>query len=338
MRLESKLLFFEASFINTFFTVNTLNRLIFISFIISKILNTQFIKSEAKRLGFLSCGISKAGYLEKEEPRLEDWLNKNQNGKMSYMDNHFDKRLDPTLLVDDAKSVVSLLFNYYPKDFLGSESYKIAKYAYGEDYHHVVKDKLKELLFSIQSEIGEVAGRAFVDSAPILEKAWAAKSGLGWVGKNSNLLTQKVGSFYFIAELIIDLDLESDYATTDHCGTCTACIDACPTEAIVAPYVVDGSKCISYFTIELKENIPDEMKGKFDDWAFGCDICQDVCPWNKFSKSHNEPLFNPNPNLLTMSKKEWTEITEETFRVVFKNSPLKRAKYQGIKRNIDFLQ
>ncbi|WP_073016169.1 tRNA epoxyqueuosine(34) reductase QueG [Flavobacterium micromati] len=305
---------------------------------ISKISNTQFIKSEAKRLGFLSCGISKAGYLEKEAPRLEDWLNKNQNGQMSYMDNHFDTRLDPTLLVDDAKSVVSLLFNYYPKDFQGSESYKIAKYAYGEDYHHVVKDKLKELLFSIQSEIGEVAGRAFVDSAPILEKAWAAKSGLGWVGKNSNLLTQKVGSFYFIAELIIDLDLEYDYATTDHCGTCTACIDACPTEAIVAPYVVDGSKCISYFTIELKENIPDEMKGKFDDWAFGCDICQDVCPWNKFSKSHNEPLFSPNPNLLTMSKKEWTEITEETFRVVFKNSPLKRAKYKGIKRNIDFLQ
>jgi epoxyqueuosine reductase len=289
-------------------------------------------------LGFLSCGISKAGYLEHEAPRLEGWLNQNMNGQMSYMDNHFDKRLDPTLLVDDAKSVVSLLFNYYPKDFQVDKSYKIAKYAYGEDYHHVVKDKLKELLFSIQNEIGEVAGRAFVDSAPILEKAWAAKSGLGWVGKNSNLLTQKVGSFYFIAELIIDLDLEYDFAITDHCGTCTACIDACPTEAIVAPYVVDGSKCISYFTIELKENIPDDMKGKFDDWAFGCDICQDVCPWNKFSKSHNEPLFSPNPNLLTMSKKEWTEITEETFRAVFKNSPLKRAKYAGIKRNIDFLQ
>lgn len=289
-------------------------------------------------MGFLSCGISKAGYLEHEAPRLEGWLNQNMNGQMSYMDNHFDKRLDPTLLVDDAKSVVSLLFNYYPKDFQVDKSYKIAKYAYGEDYHHVVKDKLKELLFSIQNEIGEVAGRAFVDSAPILEKAWAAKSGLGWVGKNSNLLTQKVGSFYFIAELIIDLDLEYDFAITDHCGTCTACIDACPTEAIVAPYVVDGSKCISYFTIELKENIPDDMKGKFDDWAFGCDICQDVCPWNKFSKSHNEPLFSPNPNLLTMSKKEWTEITEETFRAVFKNSPLKRAKYAGIKRNIDFLQ
>lgn len=257
---------------------------------------------------------------------------------MSYMENYFDKRLDPTLLVDDAKSVVSLLFNYYPKDFIVADSYKIAKYAYGEDYHHVVKDKLKEFLFSIQNEIGEVSGRAFVDSAPILEKAWAAKSGLGWIGKNSNLLTQKVGSFYFIAEIIIDLELEYDFATTDHCGTCTACIDACPTQAIVAPYVVDGSKCISYFTIELKDNIPAEFKNKFDDWAFGCDVCQDVCPWNKFSKAHNEPLFDTNPNLLAMSKKDWTEITEETFRIVFKNSPLKRAKYKGITRNIDFLQ
>ena len=310
----------------------------FISFIISKTSNTQFIKSEAKRLGFLSCGISKAEYLENEAPRLEKWLNNNQNGQMSYMENHFDKRLDPTLLVANAKSVVSLLYNYYPKDFLSSDSYKIAKYAYGEDYHHVVKDKLKEFLFSIQNEIGEVYGRAFVDSAPVLEKAWAAKSGLGWMGKNSNLLTQKVGSFYFIAELIIDLELEYDFATTDHCGTCTACIDACPTQAIVAPYVVDGSKCISYFTIELKDNIPAEFKGKFDDWAFGCDVCQDVCPWNKFSKAHNEPLFDTNPNLLAMSKKDWTEITEETFNIVFKKSPLKRAKFNGITRNIDFLQ
>ena len=286
----------------------------------------------------MSCGISKAEFLEQEAPRLENWLNENRNGQMAYMENHFDKRLNPTLLVDDARSVVSLLLNYYPEQLQNSDTYKISKYAYGEDYHFVIKEKLKEFLFSIQSTIGEVSGRAFVDSAPVLDKAWAAKSGLGWIGKNSNLLTQKVGSFYFIAELIIDLDLDYDNATTDHCGTCTACIDACPTEAIVAPYIVDGSKCISYFTIELKENIPQEMKGKFDDWAFGCDVCQDVCPWNKFSKPHNEPLFNPNPELLSMSKKDWREITEETFKVVFKNSPLKRAKFQGIKRNIDFLQ
>ncbi len=282
----------------------------------------------------MSCGIAKAGFLEQEAPRLEKWLNKNQHGQMSYMENHFDKRLNPTLLVDGAKSVVSLLLNYYPSEIQNQESYKISKYAYGQDYHSVIKEKLKELLFSIQENIGAVDGRAFVDSAPILDKAWAAKSGLGWIGKNSNLLTQQVGSFYFIAELIIDLELEYDYAITDHCGTCTACIDSCPTEAIVAPYIVDGSKCISYFTIELKENIPHEMKGKFDDWAFGCDVCQDVCPWNKFSKPHDEPLFNPNPELVSMSKNDWKEITEETFKAVFKNSPLKRAKFEGLKRNV----
>ncbi len=299
---------------------------------------SQFIKSEAKRLGFLSCGISKAGFLEVEAPRLENWLNQNMNGQMSYMENNFDKRLNPTLLVDDAKSVVSLLLNYYPSEFQNEDSYKISKYAYGQDYHFVIKERLKELLFSIQSTIGDVSGRAFVDSAPVLDKAWAAKSGLGWIGKNSNLLTQKVGSFYFIAELIIDLELEYDHATTDHCGSCTACIDACPTEAIVAPYVVDGSKCISYFTIELKENIPPEMKGKFNDWAFGCDVCQDVCPWNKFSKPHSELLFNTNKEILSMSKKDWNEITEDVFKKVFKDSPLKRAKFEGLKRNIGFLK
>ena len=299
---------------------------------------SQFIKSEAKRLGFLSCGISKAGFLEEEAPRLEYWLNNQMNGQMSYMENNFDKRLNPTLLVDDAKSVVSLLLNYYPSELQNQDSFKISKYAYGQDYHFVIKEKLKELLFSIQSTIGDVSGRAFVDSAPVLDKAWASKSGLGWIGKNSNLLTQKVGSFYFIAELIIDLDLEYDNATTDHCGLCTACIDSCPTEAIVAPYVVDGSKCISYFTIELKEYIPEQMKGKFDDWAFGCDVCQDVCPWNRFSKPHKEPLLNPNPELLSMSKKDWTELTEETFNAVFRNSPLKRAKYEGLKRNVNFLK
>ena len=299
---------------------------------------SQLIKAEAKRLGFLSCGISKAGFLEEEAPRLENWLNQNHHGEMKYMENHFDKRLNPTLLVDDAKSVISLLLNYYPSETQSSDSYKISKYAYGQDYHYVIKEKLKELLQTIQTEIGEVSGRAFVDSAPVLDKAWAAKSGLGWIGKNSNLLTQQVGSFYFIAELVVDLDLEYDYATTDHCGTCTACIDACPTEAIVSPYVVDGSKCISYFTIELKENIPQEMKGKMNDWIFGCDVCQDVCPWNRFSKSHNEPLFNPNPELLSMTKKDWEEITEDTFKKVFKNSAVKRTKVEGLKRNIKFLK
>jgi epoxyqueuosine reductase len=299
---------------------------------------TKLIKAESKRLGFLSCGISKAGFLEEEAPRLENWLNKNHQGQMSYMENHFDKRLNPTLLVEDSKSVISLLLNYYPSEFQNTDTYKISKYAYGQDYHFVIKEKLKELLNTIQTEIGEVSGRVFVDSAPVLDKAWAAKSGLGWIGKNSNLITQKVGSFYFIAEIIIDLDLEYDNAVTDHCGTCTACIDSCPTEAIVSPYVVDGSKCISYFTIELKENIPTEMKGKFDDWAFGCDVCQDVCPWNRFSKPHNEPLLNPNIELLSYSKKDWEEITEDVFSKVFKKSAIKRTKLEGIKRNITFLK
>ncbi len=299
---------------------------------------SQLIKAESKRLGFLSCGISKAEFLEEEAPRLESWLNKNHHGQMTYMENHFDKRLNPKLLVDDSKSVISLLLNYFPSEEQNSDSYKISKYAYGQDYHFVIKEKLKELLNTIQSQIGDVSGRAFVDSAPVLDKAWAAKSGLGWIGKNSNLITQKVGSFYFIAELIIDLELEYDYPTTDHCGSCTACIDACPTDAIVAPYVVDGSKCISYFTIELKDNLPIEMKGKFDDWAFGCDVCQDVCPWNRFSKPHNEPLFNPNPELLSFSKRDWDEITNDTFNKVFKNSAVKRTKFDGFKRNINFLK
>ena len=299
---------------------------------------SDFIKAEAKRLGFLSCGISKAGFLEEEAPRLEKWLNDNRNGKMQYMENHFDKRLDPTLLVDGAKSMISLLLNYYPEQTQTEGSYKISKYAYGQDYHFVIKSKLKELLNSIQENIGEVGGRAFVDSAPVLDKAWAAKSGLGWIGKNSNLLSKQVGSFFFIAELIVDIDLEYDGVTTDHCGSCTACIDACPTQAIIEPYVVDGSKCISYFTIELKENIPTEMRGKFDDWAFGCDVCQDVCPWNRFSKPHREPLFNPHPDLLSMTKKDWDEITEETFRAVFKNSAVKRTKFEGLKRSIKFLK
>lgn len=300
--------------------------------------HTQLIKTEAKRLGFLSCGISKAQFLEEEAPRLEKWLNKNMHGQMQYMENHFDKRLDPTKLVEDSKSVISLLLNYYPEEEQNQNSFKLSKYAYGTDYHFVIKKKLKSLLHFIQEEIGEVHGRAFVDSAPVLDKAWAAKSGLGWIGKNSNLLTRQVGSFYFIAELIVDIDLEYDTPTTDHCGTCTACIEACPTQAIVAPYVVDGSKCISYLTIELKNNISSEFKGKLDDWMFGCDVCQDVCPWNKFSKSHNEPLFSPHPELLSMSKKDWEEITEDVFKKIFKNSAVKRTNFSGLKRNIKFLK
>ena len=299
---------------------------------------TSWIKDKAKELGFMSCGISKAGFLEQEAPRLEDWLNKNRNGEMHYMENHFDKRLDPTLLVPGAKSVVSLLLNYYPEERQRDDSYKISKYAYGTDYHFVIKDKLKGFLEAIREHIGEVDGRAFVDSAPVLDKAWAAKSGLGWIGKNSNLLTKQVGSFYFIAELIIDLELEYDTPVTDHCGSCTACIDACPTQAIVDPYVVDGSKCISYFTIELKNEIPDYAQDKMDDWMFGCDVCQDVCPWNRFSKPHNEPLFNPKPKLLEYSKQEWKELTQEVFSEIFKKSPVKRTKFSGLKRNIDFLE
>ena len=240
---------------------------------------------------------------------------------------------------EDSKSVISLLLNYYPsKQQVEKKAPKISKYAYGTDYHFVIKDKLKSLLLFINEEIGDVHGRAFVDSAPVLDKAWAAKSGLGWIGKNSNLLTQQVGSFYFIAELIIDLELDYDMAVTDHCGTCTACIDSCPTDAIVEPYVVNGSKCISYFTIELKSEIPKSVKGKFDNWMFGCDICQDVCPWNRFSKHHNEPLFNPKPELLSMTKKDWEEITEDIFQKIFRKSAVNRTKFSGLKRNLQFLK
>ena len=304
-------------------------------------LRTQYtnqIKAETQRLGFLSCGISKAGFLEEEAPRLESWLNQNMHGEMAYMENHFDKRLDPTKLVPESKSVISLLLNYFPGEIQNEDSYKISKYAYGTDYHFVIKDKLKALLHFIETEIGAVHGRAFVDSAPVLDKAWAAKSGLGWMGKHTNLLTKKFGSFYFIAELILDLDLEYDSPVTDHCGSCTACIDACPTQAIVEPYVVDGSKCISYFTIELKNEIPSGLSGQFDDWMFGCDICQDVCPWNQFSKPHQQPLFDPNPELLSMSKKEWADITEEVFQQLFRKSAVKRTKFSGLKRNINFLK
>lgn len=295
---------------------------------------THLIKEEAIRLGFDYCGIAKADFLEDEAPRLEKWLLNNMHGKMVYMENHFDKRLDPRLLVDDAKSVVSLLMNYYPSQQQNEDTYKISKYAYGRDYHLVIKEKLKDLLSFIKENIGEVNGRAFVDSAPVLDKVWAAKAGLGWIGKNSNLLNKNIGSFFFIAELIIDLELDYDAPVQEYCGTCTRCIDTCPTDAIVAPFVVDGSKCISYFTIELRDAIPIEVKDKFDDWAFGCDICQDVCPWNRFSTPTKEPDFTPIPCLLEMKKKDWEEITEDIFDNLFRDSPFKRPKFEGLKRNI----
>ena len=299
---------------------------------------SESIKSKAKALGFLSCGISKADFLEEEAPHLEQWLNQNHHGEMSYMANHFDKRLDPRVLVPGAKSVVSLLLNYHTEEKQTDvEAPKIASYAFGDDYHKVIKDKLKQLMSFIHQEIGEVQGRVLVDSAPVMDKAWAAKSGLGWIGKNTNLISKKVGSFFFIAELILDLELEHDLPATDHCGSCTACIDACPTDALLAPYQIDGSKCISYVTIELKNEIPTDFQGKMDNWAFGCDVCQTVCPWNRFATPHSEPAFNPPDELLSLSKNEWEEMTQEVFSVIFKNSAIKRTKYEGLKRNIKFL-
>lgn len=299
---------------------------------------TAKIKSATDALGFLSCGISQADFLEDEAPRLEQWLNQGHHGSMSYMERHFDKRLDPRLLVPGAKSVVSLLLNYHTdKKQADPKAPKISSYAYGKDYHFVIKEKLKELMQIIHREIGEVNGRVFVDSAPVMDKAWAAKSGLGWLGKNTNLISKKVGSFFFIAELIIDLELDYDTPVTDHCGSCTACIDACPTDALLQPYQIDGSKCISYLTIELKENIPTEFKGQMDNWAFGCDICQTVCPWNRFATPHVEPAFEPQEELLNLTKSEWQEMTSVVFNKVFKNSAVKRTKFEGLKRNIKFL-
>ncbi|MDB5023308.1 MAG: queG [Mucilaginibacter sp.] len=286
------------------------------------------------------CGIAKAEFLEQEAPRLEAWLKRGMQGEMQYMENHFDMRLDPRLLVDGARSVISLGLNYYTEQQQTDPlAPKISKYAYGTDYHMVIKDKLKQLLQIINEKIGEVNGRAFVDSAPVLDKVWAKKAGLGWVGKNTNLINTKTGSFFFLAELIIDIDLEYDIAATaDHCGTCTRCIDACPTEAIVAPYIVDGSRCISYLTIELKKEIPPEFNSKMDNWMFGCDVCQDVCPWNRFSVLHQETAFKPQNDLLEMNKHDWEDITEDVFQNVFKNSPVKRTKFAGLKRNIEFLR
>ena len=294
---------------------------------------TQLIKQKAYDLGFQSCGISKAEELTEEARNLEKWLSKNYNGQMQWMENHFDKRIDPRKLVDGAKSVVSFTFNYFPEKEINS-TLKISKYAYGKDYHKVLKKKLKELVKMLSEEVGDINGRIFVDSAPVMEKAWAEKSGLGWVSKNTNLLTKQTGSFFFLAELISDLELEYDGPVTDHCGSCTRCLDACPTDALYEPYKIDASKCISYLTIELKDNIPTEFKNKMENWVFGCDICQDVCPWNRFSKHHQEEAFQANEELLALDNLE--EITEEVFNEVFRHSPVKRTKFEGLKRNVEF--
>ena len=296
------------------------------------------IISKAQELGFFYCGFSKAGFLEEEAPKLENWLKNNHQGKMSYMENHFDKRLDPTKLVPGSKSVISLLFNYATEaSQKDPDAPKVSKYAFGEDYHYIVKERLVQLFEFLNESIGTVEGRAFVDSAPVMDKAWAKKSGLGWIGKNSNLIHPKEGSFFFIAELITDLEFDQDPVMKDYCGTCTKCIDHCPTDAIIEPYVVDGSKCISYLTIELKDELlPSEFKGKMDNWAFGCDVCQDVCPWNRFSKPHNESRLQ-NPKLLDFTKKDWMDLNEETYRELLKRSPMKRTKFRGLKRNLRFV-
>ena len=301
--------------------------------------NTRIIKELAAQFGFDHCGIAKAVVLDEDARRLETWLNKGMHGSMQYMENHFDMRIDPSKLVPGAKSVITLLLNYFPSQHQDPTAPKIASYAYGNDYHEVIREKLTRFLAEIKQSIGEVAGRGFVDSAPVLERSWAQRTGLGWIGKNGNLINKQGGSFFFIATLIIDLELNYDdpYAK-DYCGSCTKCIDSCPTDAILPNKVVDGSKCISYFTIELKETlIPEKMKGKFDNWMFGCDVCQDVCPWNRFSSPTSEVNFNPIPAILNFSTSDWEELTEESFKTIFKDSPLKRSKYAGIKRNLHFI-
>ena len=301
--------------------------------------HTSFIKSSAQSLGFDYCGIAKAQQLDEDARRLESWLNKGFQGSMDYMNNYFDLRIDPAKLVPGAKSVITLLLNYFPSQQQNPEAPQVSKYAYGNDYHEVIREKLKTFLRLIKDNIGDVHGRGFTDSAPVLERSWAQKSGLGWVGKNGNLITKNNGSFFFIATLITDLDLETDDPfIKDYCGTCTRCIDTCPTEAILPGKVIDGSKCISYFTIELKDLlIPNEVKGKFENRLFGCDACQDVCPWNRFSKPNTEPGFNPLPEILHFTNDDWEDLTEESFKIIFKDSPLKRAKFQGIKRNLKFI-
>ena len=300
--------------------------------------NSNLIKAKAKKFGFQNCGISRADFLEEDAKPFENWLKNNYQGEMTYMENHFNKRLDPRLLVEGSKSVISLSYNYFPeKDLSQLGDLKISKYAYGEDYHEIIKDILCEMVAELKDEIGDFQCRVFTDSAPILERSWARKSGIGWVGKNANLITKQTGSFYFLAEIICDLELLEDYATTDHCGSCRKCIDACPTDAIVADRVIDGSKCISYATIELKNEIPAHFKGKMEDWMFGCDICQDVCPWNRFSKPHQQEKFKPNSLLQHLEKSDWQELSQELFSEIFRKSPVKRTKFAGLKRNIAFL-
>lgn len=299
---------------------------------------SELIKAKARKFGFQSCGISKAGFLEDDAKPLEEWLNNNYHGKMSYMENYFDKRLDPTLLVEGSKSVISLSYNYFPEEEASSlDSFKISKYAYGEDYHQIIKNILQEMVAELKEEIGDFHCRVFTDSAPVLERSWARKSGIGWVGKNANLITKQSGSFYFLAEIICDLELTEDYATTDHCGSCRKCIEACPTDAIVSDKIIDGSKCISYATIELKDEIPESFKNKMEDWMFGCDICQDVCPWNRFSAPNHQEKFKPHQLLRTHTKQDWKELTQEMFSEIFRKSPVKRTKFEGLKRNIEFL-
>ncbi len=302
--------------------------------------HTELIKKLATNLGFDYCGIAKAQLLNEDARRLEQWLSKGMHGNMQYMENHFDLRIDPSKLVPGAKSVITLLLNYFPEKEQSEAAPKISKYAWGNDYHEVIRSKLKLFLQNIKDQVGEINGRGFVDSAPVLERAWAQKAGIGWIGKNGNLINKQSGSFFFIATLVIDLELNYDNAfVKDYCGTCTKCIDECPTEAILPDKVVDGSKCISYFTIELKDAlIPEAQKGKFDNWMFGCDVCQDVCPWNRFSKTTSEISFTPISEILNFSTSDWEELTEESFKTIFKNSPLKRAKFEGIKRNLNFIK
>ena len=302
--------------------------------------HTQFIKSSAAQLGFHYCGIAKAVQLEDDARRLEDWLQQGLQGNMQYMENYFDLRTDPRKLVPGARSVITLLLNYFPAEQQQASAPKISKYAYGKDYHDVIRDKLNQFIHLIKQNIGDIQGRGFVDSAPVLERSWAVRSGAGWIGKNGNLITKHQGSYFFIATLITDLNLMYDDAfAKDYCGTCTKCIEACPTDAIKENKVIDGSRCVSYFTIELKDElIPGEMKNKFEHWMFGCDICQDVCPWNRFSKPTQETAFKPIPEILNLSTAEWENMSEEAFKKIFKTSPLKRSKYKGIQRNLQFIK
>ena len=299
---------------------------------------SALIKAKAQKFGFQNCGISKAGFLEEDARPLENWLQNHYHGQMQYMENYFDKRLDPTLLVEGSKSIISLSYNYFPAEKISDfDTFKISKYAYGQDYHEIIKEILEEMVAELKEEIGDFHCRVFTDSAPVLERSWARKSGIGWVGKNANLITKQSGSFYFLAEIICDLDLSEDEPTTDHCGTCRKCIDACPTDAIVSEKIIDGSKCISYATIELKNEIPESFSNKMEDWMFGCDICQDVCPWNRFSVPHQQEKFKPNHLLKSYTKKDWQELSQELFSEIFRKSPVKRTKFAGLKRNISFL-